>query len=88
MEVDYAEKVLDQAAMKICNDTFSNLRLQTGHPLFEDQPGPYKALCELKAVETWTVDDILVKNPCFLLSRLAAMDSQSFSAISSACIVL
>ncbi|WVZ84723.1 hypothetical protein U9M48_031716 [Paspalum notatum var. saurae] len=81
-EVDYAEKVLDQAAMKICNDTFSNLRLhvtnawlksqgqqlghfwdcsemyltaeeyeQIRHPLFEDQPGPYKALCELWASE-------------------------------------
>ncbi|WVZ83462.1 hypothetical protein U9M48_030607 [Paspalum notatum var. saurae] len=41
-EVDYAEKVLDQAAKKICKDAFSNLRFQTEHPLFVDQPGPYK----------------------------------------------
>ncbi|WVZ54848.1 hypothetical protein U9M48_005592 [Paspalum notatum var. saurae] len=70
-------KVLDQTAMKICKDTFSNIRLQvtnawlksqgqplgrfrdcletyltaeeykqTGHPLFADQPGPYKALSQ------------------------------------------
>ncbi|WVZ77611.1 hypothetical protein U9M48_025460 [Paspalum notatum var. saurae] len=44
LEVDYAEKVLDQAAMKICKDAFSNLRIQTRHPLFADQPGPYKSL--------------------------------------------
>lgn len=37
-------------------------------------------------LKTWTVDDILVKDPSFLPSRLAATDSQSFSAISSACI--
>ncbi|WVZ88270.1 hypothetical protein U9M48_034807 [Paspalum notatum var. saurae] len=33
LEVDYAEKVLDQAAMKICKDTFSNIRLQINQSL-------------------------------------------------------
>jgi hypothetical protein len=34
--------------------------------------------------QTCTVEDILVKDDSFLPSRLAATDSQSFSAISSA----
>lgn len=34
--------------------------------------------------QTWTVEEILVNEPSFLPSRLAATDSQSFSAISSA----
>ncbi|WVZ96393.1 hypothetical protein U9M48_042038 [Paspalum notatum var. saurae] len=50
-EQDHASKVLENAANKICKDLFSNLRIQISHPLFEDQPGPYKALCDLWASE-------------------------------------
>ncbi|WVZ77332.1 hypothetical protein U9M48_025211, partial [Paspalum notatum var. saurae] len=50
-EQDHASKVLENAANKICKDLFSNLRIQISHPLFEDQLGPYKALCDLWASE-------------------------------------
>ena len=39
-EVDYAEKVLDQATMKICMDTFSNLLLQVTNAWLKSQEQP------------------------------------------------
>lgn len=39
----------------------------------------------IKCIQTCTVEDTLVNEASFFPSRLAATDSQSFSAISSAC---
>jgi hypothetical protein len=38
--------------------------------------GPYK--------QTWTVEEIRVKDPCFFPRRLAAIESHNFAATSAA----
>ncbi|WVZ76615.1 hypothetical protein U9M48_024578 [Paspalum notatum var. saurae] len=72
-EQDHANKVLKNAANKICKDLFSNLRIQVTNSWLKSQrqpvgrfrdasetyltaeeygsPGPYKALCDLRASE-------------------------------------